>query len=398
MLTKGTGVVFTLIMMAAMAGGARAQVTGQDFPDVDRLPVIKEFPDPFLMANGKRVAAKRDWEKRRKEIRAILQHYEYGSLPPPPGNLKAVELSSTSVFDGKAVERRFLLSFGPRKDVKFSILLTIPLDRPGPFPALLTGDLCWGRAPIPEEIVKRGYLLAEFDRTELAPDRNNSRTEGVYPLYPGEDWGALAVWAWGYHRAVDFLRTLDYVDARRIAITGHSRGGKTALLAGALDERIALVNPNDSGCGGAGSYRFHGKGSETLAAILKNFPYWFSPRLKQFIGHEDQLPFDQHFLMALVAPRALLITNALDDLWANPEGTQQTYLAAKQVYAFLGAGDRIGNHYREGGHAHNAADWRTLLDFADRQFFRKPVTTTFEGRLFPDSPRAFSWTAPPTKR
>src|SRR5205823_14582644 len=130
------------------------------------------------------------------------------------------------------------------------------------------------------------------------------------------------------HRVVDYLSTLDVIDKKHIAATGHSRGGKAALLAGATDERIALTAPNNSGCGGAGCYRFQADKSEDITAILKNFPFWFEPRFHEFIGRIDRLPIDQHTVKALVAPRALLSTEALDDLWANPKGTQQTYLAA----------------------------------------------------------------------
>src|SRR5262249_28075764 len=159
---------------------------------------------------------------------------------------------------------------------------------------------------------------------------------------------------------------------------GHSRGGKATLLAGATDTRIALTAPNNSGCGGAGCYRFQGEKSEDIAAILKNFPFWFQPHFAEFIGHEDRLPFDQHTLKALVAPRALLSTEALGDLWANPSGTQQTYLAAREVFAFLGASEHIGIVFRPGGHEHNAEDWTTLLDFADRQLLGKSSTRLFD--------------------
>lgn len=348
----------------------------------DELPVVKEFPDPFLMNHGRRVETTADWDKRRVEIKALLLSYQYGHLPPPPGNVQATEISSTLLPGGEALEKRVLLTCGPRDAVRFHLNLLIPQNKPGPFPVLLTGDRCWRPAPIPEEITGRGYLLAEFDRTEIARDEDEGKS-GVYGLYPEDDWAALAAWAWGYHRAVDYLTTRPEVDAGRIAVTGHSRGGKATLLAGALDERIALTAPNDSGCGGAGSYRFQGAGSERLADIVRAFPYWFHPRLQEFVGQEGRLPFDQHFLLALVASRALLITNALGDLWANPAGTQKTYLAAKPVFDFLGAGSRIGNHYREGRHEHNADDWRTLLDFADRQFFGKNVETRFDGRSFP---------------
>jgi hypothetical protein len=149
-----------------------------------------------------------------------------------------------------------------------------------------------------------------------------------------------------------------------------------------------------SGCGGAGSFRVLGEKSEDIAAITNRFPFWFQPRLREFVGHVDQLPFDQHSLKALVAPRAQLSTEGLGDLWANPAGTQATFSAARQVYEFLGAGDRIGIHFREGKHEQNEEDWKALLDFADLQFFGKKAETRFDRLPFPEVPKAFSWSAP----
>jgi hypothetical protein len=258
----------------------------------------------------------------------------------------------------------------------FQLYLLMPAGL-GPFPVVLTGDACWRTVTdeIAAEVLHRGNILAQFNRVELAADvRSSDRTSGIYSLYPGRMFGALAAWAWGYHRCVDVLAGFDTVDKTRIAVVGHSRGGKASLLAGATDERIALTSANDSGCGGAGCYRWQGPNSETLADILRNFPYWFGPRLAEYIGSEVELPFDQHFLKAMVAPRLLLTTEALGDLWANPTGAWETHAAARDVYRFLGIEDRIGIRYREGGHAHSKADWEVLLDFMDWQFRgRQPV-------------------------
>jgi len=382
-----------ITLFAAAFAAVASPSAASELPGVDALPAVAELPDPFLMAGGRRVATRADWAKRRREIREIVLHYEYGHPPGAPGNVQAEEVPSAEDLNSAATHRRVLLSCGPRHAVRFALDVFIPKAGHGPFPVMLTGDGCWGPVEVAEEIVRRGYILAQFDRTQLDGD-NADRSDGVHPLYPEHDWGTLAAWAWGYSRAVDYLVTRKDVDARRIAATGHSRGGKTALLASALDERIALVAPNGSGCGGAGSYRWLGKGSEDMAAILKNFPYWFHPRLAEFVGRVNRMPLDQHFLMALVAPRPLLSTNALGDLWANPEGSQQVYLAAKQVYQFLGARDFIGIHFREGEHAQNAEDWRALLDFADRQFFGKEVARRSDALAFPALPKAFSWTRP----
>lgn len=382
-----------LPMMMVLSVGAQTPA-GTGASELGTLPVIKELPDPFRMNNGARVASRDDWSKRREEIKELLLRYEYGRLAPAPGQVKAVEVSFNKLEALDAGERQLSLSLGAAQSPSFRLILTIP-NGAGPFPVVVKGDLCWGRIPpsILAAAVRRGYVVAEFDRTEFAPD-SADRTKGVYPLYPDRDWAALAAWAWGYHRTVDYLLTLSTVDKKRIAVTGHSRGGKAALLAGALDERIALTAPNGSGCGGGGCYRVQGEQSEDIGAITKRFPYWFHERLALFVGHVDQLPFDQHYVKALVAPRALLGTEALGDLWANPLGTQVSYLAAREVYRYLGAANQIGIHYREGKHEQNVEDWNVLLDFADAQFFGKMGGTRFDRQPFPNAPVAFIWKAP----
>ncbi|HEX2948441.1 MAG TPA: acetylxylan esterase [Armatimonadota bacterium] len=212
----------------------------------------------------------------------------------------------------------------------------------------------------------------------MPDDKTTQHDTGLHATFPDDDFGALAGWAWGYHRVVDLLQQLPYIDATRIAVTGHSRGGKTALLAGATDERIALTVPNNSGCGGAGCYRFVDDGGEHLEDILRQFAFWFSPRLAEYLHREDELPFDQHSLKALVAPRALLCTEALGDHWASPRGTRLTHDATRDVYRFLNAEHRIGIWYREGGHAQRLPDWEVLLDFADVQFYGKPATRNYD--------------------
>ncbi len=363
-------------------------------PDLANLPVIKELPDPFLMNDGRRIARPGEWDQRRAEITELLLRYEYGHPAPAPGNVKASEISVNRVPGFDASERQVMLAMGPDQKLSFRLILTIPGGK-GPFPVVVKGDLCWGRIPasILAAAASRGYIVAEFDRTDIAPD-SADRTRGAYPLYPRYDWAALAAWAWGYHRVIDYLTTQTFVDAKHIAVTGHSRGGKAVLLAGALDERIALTAPNDSGCGGGGCYRVQGEKSEDIGAITKRFPFWFHPSFAAFVGHVEQLPFDQHFLKSLVAPRALLSTEALGDLWANPLGSEVTFLAAREVYRFLGAGNRIGIHYREGKHEQNVEDWNVLLDFADLQFFSKAGGTSFDRLPFPEVAGAFTWKAP----
>jgi dienelactone hydrolase len=363
------------------------------FPSVDKLPVIAELPDPFLRSDGTRVKSKDEWISQRKQLLLRVLHYEYGSLPPAPKDVSAEERSSKKMEATGATERELMLSTGPGNSIQTQLFLTVPAGK-GPFPAVITGDLGWGRVKpeIITEIAKRGYILAEFSREQIAPDK--AEKKGAYAAYADYTGGRLAAWAWGYHRVVDYLSTLENVDKKHIAVTGHSRGGKTALLAGATDERIALTVPNNSGCGGAGCYRLQADKSEDIGAITKNFPFWFAPHFTDFIGKVDRLPFDQHTVKALVAPRALLSTEALGDLWANPKGTQQSYTAAKEVYKFLGAGDRIGIAFRPGKHEQNLDDWKVLLDFADKHFFGKKVDRRFDMLAFPEAEKGYSWKAP----
>jgi hypothetical protein len=357
-----------------------------------------ELQNPFLMRDGSVVRSPREWGARRQEILDLVVATEYGGLPPVPERTVGEELHRHEVerFD-KARHLQFRLRTGPGLTVSFILDLLVPQRTP-PFGVTLVGDGCWlgPRDEIALAVVRRGYVLAWFNRVELAQDDYRmDRSSGVYAAHPGMGFGAIAAWAWGFHRCVDFLCTCGFVDPLRIAVTGHSRGGKAALLAGATDDRIGLTAPNGSGCGGAGSFLRLGPGSETLADILGAVPYWFAPDLKEYVGNEASLGFDQHFLKALVAPRPLLSTEALGDHWANPSGTWQTHDAAREVYRFLGAADRIGIHYRQGGHDHALDDWIALLDFADWHFEGARPARRFDASPFPDLPRAITWRRQP---
>jgi hypothetical protein len=373
-----------MVLLLAMVGCSGINRSGvMDMPGVDELPDINELPDPFLMSNGRRVKSGADWARRRDEIKAMIQYYQYGRMPGLPKLIIAKELLSQSVYNGRATKKHVLLSLGPERKININVGIIIPKGK-GPFPVILKNDRDIFNVPIAEEIVKRGYIVADYDRTDLDPDKNNI-VGSAQAAYPDYDWATLAVWAWGGMRVIDYLMTLEVVDGGKIAFTGHSRGGKTALLAGALDERIALVVPNGSGCGGAGCYRFEGQKCESLERITdpKRFAYWFHPRFRDFADKETKLPFDQHFLKALVAPRALISVDALGDLWANPYGTQQSHRGAMPVFEFLGAEHKLGIHFRTGGHAQSQDDWRTLVDFADKVFFGK---TPDSGKRFDKLP------------
>lgn len=357
------------------------------------IPPVSELPDPLRFDSGAPVRTAAQWCERRAEILQRLLPIVYGELPPVPATTRAVDLQ-TQRFEGPAGAR--LLSCRVQTDGRhaFVLRLFVPVG-PGPFPVLLNGDAGWRYASnaVIAAILGRGTVFAQFDRLEVAPENPTPVTAAPGPAAPGAGapCAALAYWAWAHHRAVDVLVGFDFVDRARIGVVGHSRGGKAALLAGATDERIALTSANNSGAGGAGSFRWQGPGCETLAQIVGTFPNWFAPGLQQFAGRENELPFDQHLLKALIAPRALLSTEGLADHWANPIGTWQTHVAAREVYAFLGAQDRIAVAYRAGGHEHGMADWCNLLDFCDAVFHGKPRTAVFGVEPFPGLPAPASW-------
>jgi hypothetical protein len=394
------GNVCTFLFLLGTFYPAARLCQAADYPPVAQCPVIADLPDPFLMLSGKRVSSPAEWAARREELKDIFSYYEYGHLPPPPGNVTATDISTTTIYNGTATKKVVRLAMGPAGAITFDLNLYIPAAMPKPFPVVLTGDLCWGSMYDKggwgaSEFVNRGYIIAEFDRTRLDPDQNSAVGE-CQAAFPGYDWATLAVWAWGYSRVVDYFVQTDFIDTTKIAITGHSRCGKACLLAGAFDERIALTVPNCSGCGGVSAFRFdiNVPTAENLKAITTNFPYWFQPRLNTFADKETQLPFDQHELVALVAPRAFLTTNALGDAWANPSGAQRTQAAAGEVFGYLGASSRMGIHFRPGPHDQNHEDWQALIDFADRVLLGKTVNHRFDSLAYSPDPKGYSWSAP----
>ena len=332
-----------------------------------------DLPDVFRLASGARVHTPQDWVQRRGELRALLLDLVYGPLPPAPTathwdflhsagtRSDDARLHGTSLMTGR-------IRFEGTDAAPFCLQIWLP-QGVGPFSVLLTGDACWYYATddVKARVLARGYALAMFNRVELAADPE-AQAGWQRPASGFASHGAIAAWAWGYHRCVDVLRGMEAIRADQIAVVGHSRGGKASVLAGATDERIALTSANNSGAAGAGSFHHLGEGAEGLTDIVTAFPHWFGPRLADFAGQEASLPLDLHYLKALIAPRALLTTEALGDLWANPHGTRLTYEAAREVFAWLDAEDRIALHEREGGHAHLLPDWEALLGFADRIF------------------------------
>ncbi len=329
------------------------------------------LPDILAFADGAPVRTAADWARRRAEITDIILSIEYGGMPPAlPPEATDVELvhGPANAFrrfeiDGVTQDTYYVRISEGAEPLRFTLTLWTP-PGDGPFPVVLNGDGCWSYLSdkTGAEVLKRGFAVAFFNRCEVARDRNGACDRGIYAAFPGA-YGTLSAWAWAYHRAYDALLRIPKLDPGRVAITGHSRGGKTVELAGATDTRIAAVGDNNSGCCGFSCHRVRGAGSERIAAITRNFPFWFDKDFGRWAGHEAGLPFDQHFLAALIAPRPLLFAVAHGDLWSNPVGACETYRATAPVYRLLGAEENLGIVFREGGHGHLTGDWCRFLDF-----------------------------------
>ncbi len=361
----------------------------------DALPAIAELPDPFRFTDGHRVASADEWPARRAEMLELLLKYEYGHVPPAPGNvaLDAV-LESGTRFEGASTFQSARIKFGPGQSLSTTVHLYLPAGASGPLPLILRFGLGGEHAPAANAA---GFAFACLDQTSLDPDTEGYDEAGPAQVaYPDYDWGSVAVWAWGASRALDYLATLPEIDPKQTVITGHSRTGKAALLAGALDERFAMVAPNGSGAGGAAVFRHAPKGIETLKLITEpaRFKSWFQADFGRFGDSVERLPFDQHFLRAIIAPRPVLSTDAFGDQWANPEGVQHGWMAAQPVYAYLGVPDRNLIHVRAGGHDQLSEDFAVLLEVARAHFGGTKLPAKLSNVPFPELKPLFSWTAP----
>lgn len=404
-------------------------IAEEPFPPAESLPSHPELPDPLKMFDGTPVKTKEQWYKeRRPELKRLFQHYMYGYSPAAPKITATVRKTDREILGGKATLKEIQISFGLKgpNAPKIDLALFVPNMGKGPFPVFLALNKCGNHTVLPEEaisidedawrhdgckkegrgsdvdfwavetLIDRGYAFATFHESNIDPDKHDF-TDGVHPHYPdlagpkSSHWGTIAAWAWGLQRCVDYLVTDPSVDKTRICVTGHSRRGKTALLAGAFDERIALVIPHQSGTGGCALSRNNNQ--ETVERINRVFPHWFNDEFVKFDNKEDKLPIDQHLLMALVAPRALMDTEGKQDAWANFDSSLQALQAADVVYKFLGSegivGDglieddekitaaNVGNllqYRRDTPHTLNAGYWKAILDFADVYFSKtRPV-------------------------
>ncbi len=391
--------------------GAALMCPAVDFPPPEKLPTNPELPDPLTTFAGKKVTTKEGWETvRRPELKELFQHYMYGRYPAAPAKVTAnVLFEDREAFGGKATLREIALTVSDKPPVH--VLLTVPNKRSGPVPVFVglnfTGNHSIADHPkvrVPTEwmrnsptvkankateagrgksqrwplemIAERGYAVATAYYGEVRPDDPKVRG-GVAP----EGTPAVMAWAWGVHRMIDHLTTLPEIDPKRVAVVGHSRLGKAALVAAAFDDRVAVAFPSQAGCGGTAPSRTRNPKAETVQRINTSFPHWFGDHFKAFNEDTAKLPFDQHCLVALCAPRPVLFTNATEDQWANPPGQFEVLKAATPVYKLLGVAgleaeaypeenqliaSRLGYWVRPGKHDMTPDDWKTYLAFADR--------------------------------
>ena len=397
-------------------------------PGVSELPVRKDLPDVLATNDGKRVVNRRQWEKRREEMKRILSYYAIGEMPPAPGNVKGKELKSESLLDDTVRYRLVHLTFGPGEQLGLDIGIFTPV-KGGPFPTIiLQGGTPPGGTVLPRlpqgpnqgkgqdvlmlvgptpvtstpgsdhaataqvlasqhtDVFQRGYALVVFNANDCAEDTTLRNADGswafrntrFFPAYPGYDWGILAGWAWGASRVADYLETDPAIDRTKLIITGASRNGKSSMIAAAFDERL-MGAPVVTGGGGIGAYRFAGpRRSETLDIMQKKYPNWFSPNLHEFWGQREKLPFDEHWFLALAAPRPFIALEGITDTISLPAAVEQSILGAQPAYALLGAKDHLGVNYAQHGHAFTAEDWATMMDFFDKHLRGKKVDRTFD--------------------
>lgn len=344
--------------------------TGASQPDFLEMRSQPMLPDPL---EGVRTRA--DWQKRREWIRAEYEKWIFGRMPPPPGNVRAVVTDSRS--DGGVKVREVRLEFGPSHKATLRLQLIIPPGK-GPFPVFLTNHPRTRPWIVPA--VRRGYIGCIYyaaDPIYGSPDDSDPYIE----IYPEYDFSALARWAWAAMRAVDYLVGLPEVDKARIGIAGHSRNGKQALLAAAFDDRIGAAVPSSGNTGEGDAWRYTTDtfANETIEQITGNFPGWFHPRFRFFAGREHKLPVDQNMLMAMIAPRGLLMASAYAETQGNHFGFEQAYRSVRKVYEFLGARDKVGLALRAGEHPTTAEDIERYVDFFDSVFGRskRPPPETF---------------------
>jgi hypothetical protein len=411
--------IISLILLSLLTANLFGQAFVANY-DESKMPAYT-LADPLVFNNGTPVKSAKEWEKRRIEILNMFENEVYGKTPAGKVKVSSVVLSENDkACNGLAIRREIQLKFQkdaeivtvnlliylPKSVKKAPIFLSynfsgnhtvsadpeiavpiswVPNDASSGITDHKSNEKMRGSNvsawPV-DAIVARGYGVATLYYGDVDPDFDDGFHNGINRLFAekrdSSSWGSIAAWAWGLSRVMDYLEKVKEADAKRVIVLGHSRQGKAALWAGVNDQRFAMVISNESGCGGAAlSKRIYG---ETVGRINTSFPHWFCMNFRKYNNHEENLPVDQHELLALVAPRPLYVCSAEEDRWSDPKGEFLSCVAASPVYELLGKKGfpgkefpelehpvvgTIGYHIRPGKHAINSYDWNCFMNFAD---------------------------------
>jgi len=363
----------------------------------DKVPEYK-LPDVLVTHEGKKVDNTKEWEKnRRREILELFRTNVYGRVPSTPytRSFKLIN-EDKNAMNGDATLRQVDITIerGGRS-LDIHLTLFVPNNVVKPVPAFLLIDNRGPENTDPErkvksefwpaeEVIARGYAIAVFSNADVDPDNFDDFKNGIHGLLDNEkrqpdSWGTIAAWAWGASRCLDYFETDRDINSKKVAVVGHSRGGKTALWATAEDQRFAMAVSNESGCGGAALARR--KYGETIARINNAFPHWFCMNYRKWSYNEDSMPVDMHMLMALIAPRAVYVSSASDDLWADPRGSYLSLYYSLPVFQLYDTktvlsenmpplnrqviSGKVAYHIRDGSHNMLLKDWNWFMDFGD---------------------------------
>ena len=359
------------------------------------------LPNVLQTESGKLVHDKAAWEKdRRPELLKLFADNEYGQMPTDFDSIRFTTTNDvTDAMDGRAHLKQVTISvWRNNKPVDIHLVLFTPNNHKKSVPAFLLINNREDSTMDPtrkvksefwpaEMVIDSGYAIAAFQVNDAAPDDKNTYQNGVLQLYPEQmqdssGMKAIGAWAWAASRVMDYFEQDKDIDAKRVTLVGHSRGGKTALWAGANDQRFAIVISNCSGNSGAALSRR--KFGETIKAINDQFPHWFCDNYKKYNDKEDSLPIDQHELLSLIAPRPLYVTSATQDLWADPRGMYLSLQNAQPVYTLYKVHAALpaeppapntpiihsilGYHQREGIHDLTKYDWNNFIQFANYHY------------------------------